>query len=484
MRFPLEDPSKAEQVTWGDGNDEDAAFSPDGKRIYYTSSRGGIYNIYGQDLASGEIFQYTDVIGAALGPAAFIGPDGLEKVVFTGFQALRFQLYVADAKKPFRKLEEKALPPAAVKPGGVADFVPAVEVSIDPEKKARPKFKLFLENAGVQAGINSDQTFVSQIRLDFSDMLGNTRAFFQFDSVSSFSNFNIGLFNLAHRFQYGLQVFDNRSYYLTQDINTGDITSRRINKNTGASIDGIYPLSRYLRLQGSVGFLARTLDLPLQGPDGTILYTPRSDNVPTIGLGLSYDTTRYKDFGPAGGHSVDLNFSYLPQFTKQEGDTGNTLSRDVTLEVRQYLPISRRTLFAIRGFGGVSDGNAPNVFVFGGLDTLRGFDYASFYGNRAFYVNMEFRFPLIDLLATPVLAFGGVRGHVFLDVGGAWLKGQPFQFWDSGNNSLKDARSAYGAGFSVWFLGLPWNVDFAQIWDFHTKAPGGFQTTFFVGQTF
>ncbi|HEX5854993.1 MAG TPA: hypothetical protein VFZ57_05185, partial [Thermoanaerobaculia bacterium] len=95
VRFPVDDPAKNEQVTWGDSNDEDPSFSPDGKKIYYASSRGGIYNIYGQDLASGEILQYTDVIGAALGPAAFTGPDGQEKIVFSGFQGLRFQLYVA-----------------------------------------------------------------------------------------------------------------------------------------------------------------------------------------------------------------------------------------------------------------------------------------------------------------------------------------------------------------------------------------------------
>jgi hypothetical protein len=482
VRFPLEDPSKVEQVTWGEGNDEDPAVSPDGKRLYYSSSRGGIYNVYSQDLSTGEIWQYTDVIGAAIGPAAFIGPDGQEKVVFTGFQALRFQLYVADAKKPFRKLEEKALPPAPVKTGAVAEFVPAVEVSIDPEKKSRTKFKLFLENAGVQAGINSDQTFVSQVRLDFTDMLGNLRAFFIFDSVSSFTNFRLGAFNLAHRFQYGLQVYDDRSYYLTLD-SSGNIQTRRIAKQTGAEIDGIYPVTRYLRFQGSIGFLSLTLDLPLAAPDGSIAYFPRSDNVPVITAGLSYDTTRYKEFGPAGGHSADVVFSYMPQFSKQEGDTGNTLSRDVGVELRQYVPISRRTLFAFRAFGGISDGNAPNLFVFGGLDTLRGADYASLFGNRAFYFNAEFRFPLIDLFATPIIAFGGVRGRVFLDVAGAWLKGQSFQFWDGANSRLKDAQSAYGAGFSIYFLGLPWNVDFARPWDLHSSL-GGFRTTFYVGTTF
>ncbi len=242
VRFPLSDPSKVEQVTWGDGSDEDPAFSPDGKRLYYASSRGGIFNVYGQDLASGEIVQYTDVIGAALGPAAFMGPDGQEKVVFSGYQGGRFQLYMAEAKKPFRKLDEKAAAPAALKPDATSGFVPSVEVSVDPEKISRPKFKLFLDNASLIAGVNSDQTFVSQILLSFSDYLGDRRAFFQFDSVSTFSNFRVGYFNLKKRLQWGAQIYDNRSYFYGYDYQTGDVVrDQRIARDTGVTLPGNLP---------------------------------------------------------------------------------------------------------------------------------------------------------------------------------------------------------------------------------------------------
>jgi Tol biopolymer transport system component len=482
VRFPLDDPSKIDQVTWGDSNDEDPSFSPDGKRIYYASSRGGVFNIYGQDLATGEIAQYTDVIGAALGPAAFMGPDGQEKIVFSGFQGLRFQLYIADAKKPFKKLDERALPPAPVKTGGTAGFVPAVEVAVDPEKLSRPKFKLFLDNAQVLAGINSDQTFVSQVLLSFSDYLGDHRSFFQFDSVSTFSNFRIGYFNIAKRLQWGLQVYDDRQYFYGYNYQTGDFTrDQRISRDTGLTLAGYYPISRYTRLEGNIGFLSRSLDVPfsISNLDGsqTIFYDPRSDNVPTAGVGLSYDTTRYASFGPQGGKRMDLNLQYTPSF--KTGET--TLSVDAFVDARIYLPLSRRVLIAMRGFGGYSRGSAPTVFSFGGLDTLRGYDYRSVIGNNVFYVNTEFRFPLIDLLATPVLQFGGIRGRVFVDVGGAWLKDQTFQFMEGGH--LRDGHASFGSGFSVYFLGLPWNVDFAKQWDFHSTL-SGWQTTFYVGSTF
>jgi Tol biopolymer transport system component len=482
VRFPLADPTKIEQVTWGEGSDEDPAFSPDGKRLYYASSRGGIYNIYGQDLATGEIVQYTDVIGAAVGPAAFVGPDGQEKVVFSGFQGLRFQLYMADAKKPFRKLDEKAAAPAPLRADAGAAFVPSVEVSVDPEKISRPKFKLFIDNASLIAGINSDQTFVSSVILSFSDYLGDRRAFFQFDSVSTFSNFRIGYFNLGHRLQWGAQIYDDRSYFYGYDPNTGNIVrDQRIERNTGVTLVGTYPFTRYTRVDGNIGFLSRSLDVPLfySNLDGTqsISYNSRSDNVPQAGLAISNDTTRYSYFGPLAGHMIDINTQYMPSFKQGE----STLSWDTFGEGRLYLPLSRRVLFGFRAFAGISRGSAPTIFSFGGLDTMRGYDYATVIGNNAFYVNSEFRFPLIDVLATPILAFQGVRGRIFLDIGGAWLNGQPFQLVQNG--VLKNGLASFGGGFSVYFFGLPWNVDVAKKWNLK-QTLSGWQTTFYVGNTF
>ena len=306
-------------------------------------------------------------------------------------------------------MEKPGLPPAPLKTGGTAGFVPAVEVAVDPEKLSRPKFKMFLDNAQVLAGVNSDQTFVSQILLSFSDYLGDRRAFFQFDSVSTFSNFRIGYFNIAKRFQWGLQLYDDREYFYGYDYQTGDFTrAQRIARNTGVSVDGYYPTSRYTRIEGNIGFVSRALDVPfaLTNLDGTqqINYDARTDNVPTAGIGFSYDTTRYASFGPLAGKRLDLNLQYTPSF--KTGET--SLTTDAFLDGRIYLPLSRRVLFAFRGFGGIARGAAPTVYYFGGLDTLRGYDYRSIIGNNVFYVNSEFRFPLVDVL---VEGSPAVRGH-------------------------------------------------------------------------
>jgi len=478
VRFPVADPTKVEQVTWGEGNDDDAAFSADGERLYFASSRGGIFNIYGQDLKTGELSQYTDVIGAAIGPSSYVGPDGQEKVIFSGYQAGRFQLYVADAKKPFKRLEEKALPPAPIVPGAVPGFVPAIEVAVDPEKLEKSRFHLFVDDVGAYAGVNSDGTFISSARLSFSDYLGDRRAALVWDTLAGYSNINAIYFNLKRRLQWGLQAYDNRIYFLGYN-QYGELTSdRRFLRETGVNILGAYPLSRYARLEASLGFVSRSIDAAyaITNDDGTQgqVVLPRKDSTIQAGFGFGYDGTRYRSFGPHGGQAFSVNVRYLPDLKD-----GGSLSEEATAEARAYVPISRRTNLAFRAFGGYSSGSVPSVYAFGGLDNMRGYDYRALIGNRIAYLNAEFRFPLIDVLITGIgLNFGGVRGRVFFDVGGAWLEDEDFKWWQDGR--LKDGRAAWGAGFTTYFLGIPWNVDFARPFDGRSNL-GGWKTTFYVG---
>ena len=478
VRFPLEDPSKVEQVTWGEGNDDDAAFSPDGKRLYFASSRGGIYNVYAQDLSTGEVVQYTDVIGLAVGPAAYIGPDGQEKVVFSGYQEGRFQLYVADAKKPLKRLEEKALPPAPIQRSAAPDFVPAIEVAVDPDKVTKSKFSMFLDDIGGYAGVNSDGTFVSSVRIGLSDYLGDRRAFLIWDTLAGYSNINAIYFNLKRRLQWGLQGYDQRTYFIGVS-EYGELEStQRFSRETGVNVLGVYPFSRYARAEGSFGYLSRSIDAAyivtnIDGTQGTI-FLPRKDDTVQATAGLAYDGTRFKSFGPHGGQAISVNYRYMPDFTD-----GGTLSQDLVAEARAYVPITRRTNLAFRAFGAISTGDVPTVYAFGGLDNLRGYDYRTVIGNRIAYLNSEFRFPLIDALITGLgLNFTGVRGRVFFDIGGARLNGEKVTWYDDGQ--LVDAKASWGFGLTAYFLGVPWNFDFARPTNLKSNLDD-WQFTFYIG---
>lgn len=63
------------------------------------------------------------------------------------------------------------------------------------------------------------------------------------------------------------------------------------------------------------------------------------------------------------------------------------------MDLRQYFKITERSLIAVRLYGAHSTGNFPNLYYFGGLDTLRGLDFREQIGNTVGYANFEYRFP-------------------------------------------------------------------------------------------
>jgi WD40-like Beta Propeller Repeat len=496
FRFDPSSPGSRQQITYGDWNDEDAALTPDSKRLFFTSDRdGGIFNIYSINLETGETNLHTNVVAGAFSPTVFIGKDNTEKLVFSAYYKRRFTLYIADSKKSVRRLPDLAPAVSPAGPESETPFQPAIEVSIDPEKiKPRASHKLQLEDAQVVAGVNTDQTFVSDTVLVFGDNLGDRRLIAQFQSLSSFTNFNFIYFNLKNRLQTGFSLFDDRTFFLGFDQSRGTLErGRRIYRQTGALALASYPLSRYYRIEGQLGYISRTFDFPfvITNRDGTQAFfvSARSDNYPTAGISFVGDTVLYEAWGPLSGRRFSVSYSYAPDFKKKddpftpEVENSSTLSSDVSVDLRRYFKISPRSLVAVRFFGAHSTGNFPNVYYFGGLDTLRGLDFREQIGNTVGYANFEYRFPLIDILQTPILQFRDIRGQIFVDVGGAALKNQTFRFWDSKERQLIDGRAAYGFGFQIEFLGLQLHWDFAKLWDFK-KTQSGLKTSFYIGAQF
>ncbi|HLN81222.1 MAG TPA: hypothetical protein VK392_08525, partial [Thermoanaerobaculia bacterium] len=408
FRFDPTSPGSRQQITYGDWNDEDAALTPDSKRLFFTSDRdGGIFNIYSINLETGETNLHTNVVAGAFSPTVFIGKDNTEKLVFSAYYKRRFTLYIADSKKSVRRLPDLAPAVSPAGPESETPFQPAIEVSIDPEKiKPRASHKLQLEDAQVVAGVNTDQTFVSDTVLVFGDNLGDRRLIAQFQSLSSFTNFNFVYFNLKSRVQKGFALFDDRTFFLGFDQSRGTLErDRRIYRQTGALALASYPLSRYYRIEGQLGYISRKFDFPfvITNRDGTQAFfvSARSDNYPTAGISFVGDTVLYEDWGPLSGRRFSISYSYAPDFKKEddpftpEVENSSTLSSDVSIDLRQYFKITPRSLVAIRFFGAHSTGNFPNVYYFGGLDTLRGLRFREQIGNTVGYANFEYRFPLI-----------------------------------------------------------------------------------------
>ena len=488
FRIDFATPGVRVPLTEGAWNDYDAAFSPDGKRLYFTSDESGAQNIYSLTLDNGELRQHTNVVTGAFQPTLLLELDGPERLVYAGYWKFDFDLYVADIDEPIGEVRKvaAAAAAAAATPAEIAAYQPDIEVTIDPANTEDYRgFKMFLEDAETLVGVDNNQTLLGQILLTFSDYLGDQRLFVTLASVDSFSNFDVFYLNRKHRTQWTVQLFDDRSYFLAQDFVTGGVRrGRAAYKETGARAGIQYPFNFSHRFEAGLGYIFRDIDFQsfVEDPNtGEIvpIVLPRKDDYPELSIGLVGDTTLYGSSGPVAGHRWRLAASYAPDLE----DSG-TLTQNVVLDARKYFPVTERSSFALRVFGAASEGNFPQPFFFGGLDTLRGVEFRSLVGDRAFYANAEFRFPVIDAIILPFMVIQGIRAVVFVDVGGAFFSDGPdYEFWNSDDGRLQDGISSYGFGITAHMLGVDLNWDFAKLWDLKDTQTG-YQTSFWIGTRF
>jgi len=485
VEIELADPTQRRQLTFGEGNDEGAAFSRDGRRVVFASDReDGVFDVYQYDLETRDLSRLTHVIGAAVNPVPVQTLDG-ERVVFQAYSRGAWRLWVADPSKAVPVGTQEA-PREGVE---VEPYVPAVTIPVDPSRGTVVKrHKLFLENAQAFLGYDRYGTFQGQVYIGLSDQYGDRRLDVYLGSVDTFSNFRFTWFNLEPRLQWGVTLFDDRTYYVWgYDPLFDDYTDRQqAYRQTGAALLGQYPFSRSYRAEGSVGYIDRKATYPVADALGNVSFISYDDQIPFVNVGLAGDTTRWQAYGPHRGARWELDYYYGADL-----EDGGALSANVVFEGRAYLPLSQRNEIAMRLYAAYADGNRPSIFAFGGMDTIRGFPIRSIAGNRGGFVNLEWRFPLVDTLDLPFLRLSNIRGTVFLDVGTAWwefdgvkynYRGEPgFDFIEDGR--LVDGVAAYGVGLDLYFFGLPMHWDFSKRWDFEDTL-GSLETDFWIGFRF
>jgi outer membrane protein assembly factor BamA len=129
---------------------------------------------------------------------------------------------------------------------------------------------------------------------------------------------------------------------------------------------------------------------------------------------------------------------------------------------------------------------------FGGNSEMRGYDYLSFLGNKAFFGNAELRFPVIEAALTPIGVVGGLRGVFFFNVGAAGYDGTSMTVSSSAPETVRpllgyafdptspsgaqpvfgppqtisgfrlvDGRASYGFGLETFALGFPIHFDWS-----------------------
>lgn len=408
-------------------------------------------------------------------------------------------------------------PPAPVAPppppdrpdADLAPFKAPLQLGLDPSRKSPYKVRFALDMPQIGAGIANDGTILTNVMLNFTDLLGNQRIAVAAYSVSSFSNIDVTYLNLTRRFDWGARLFDYRDYYVVSDFSSSQRV-QRATRLTQLSAFAWYPFNRYYRIEGTLGYGQRRLDYPTLADPGNpfspVVFQSYSDDYPFAGLALVGDTTRYQAWGPYQGYRFRIDVEEL-HFTAgdSKGDNITTLSVDL----RKYMRVTARSLVALRVAGIKQSGERGAVYPLGGLNQLRGYDFREFFGTNILYANVEYRFPLIDFLQWGFgLPMGPFRGFLFADYGTAWFDDANHLVCDDYVNftncsvargkaayddslgtlraySTKDAdgrwrdiHGSIGMGFNVPIFGLPCTWAFAKKYD--GKDFSGYSSSFYI----
>jgi WD40-like Beta Propeller Repeat len=470
----VEDPARKTQLTFGTASDIQPSYSRDGKSVLFASDRGaeGIFNVCALDLASGETKQYTDVVGGCFAPVETAPQDDAPTIVFAAFFDTTFRLF----RMPLKPGDATpANEPAAAAQAEAEPFKPPLRLKTDAANSKPYKPRWDIEAPSLSVGLANDGTFLSNVAVQFADLLGDHRVFVNFYSVSSFSNFVVTYTNLKHRFLWGGSVFDLRDYYLTS--NGFQLNRRQVQRNTGLQVFGAYPINRYYRVGASITATDSTQDYftgyQVSGGFLTAQFVSVSDRFLIFSPSIVGDTTRFRQFGPFQGKRFKLGVDFGQNIGS--GLPGNI--RQYTLDFRAYKQLTRRSVLAYRALGIFNKGEREIYYGIGGLNDLRGYDFRSLFGSNVAEMNVELRFPFIDELRFPIGPIRNIRGFLFLDAATAWLRDKqfydpdsravranidfnngtaqiiPFRFWDSAAGRPQDLRASYGAGFQFFFLG-------------------------------
>ncbi|HXG89673.1 MAG TPA: hypothetical protein VNJ02_15195 [Vicinamibacterales bacterium] len=520
---------KSTQLTFGTHDDSGAQFV-DADTLVFTSTatdpakpidpdvakNGTVHNVWTLSIKTGELQQYTDALAGNFSPIILNGPDP-RRIGFVTYYKGEYGLHTLDRKEPIAKAASADFGA----PGPVIDFqAPMTHTLVAENQKKKGKFeKMFLDGRPpVNVGVTSGGDYFGGTQVTFTDVLGDQQFSMFAASESQYRTMSVNYLNLEQRFQYAVQGFSQTQFFYGQldglFYDQGFLLDRDLAVATrtlrGGTAFGIYPFNRYRRVEFSGGVV--NYQERFDDPE-VAAYSQRFqeeqygrqifNNGTMVPLGISFiqETTVFREFGPLAGSTVRAHYEGAPKI----GD--KTLSRQtVDIDARKYYRLGGSGLFAMRAKGFRSWGENPDFTYFGGNSEMRGYDYRSFLGQDAFFLNAELRFPLIEAMATPIGILGGIRGTLFANFGGASFGDTGFKPYRNDDTietpiirtvqtqtaivpvfgeprvvsglRLIDSRASYGVSLQTFALGFPVHVD----WSWRTLLNPGWEDVVFAQQ--
>jgi sugar lactone lactonase YvrE len=425
--------NKLEELMHDRAIDGGAVWSADGRSIYFSSDRSGIFNLYVYDLDHKQISQVSNVLGGAFMPS--VTPDG-SAIAFANYSSRGFDIHVMDNQPAARKAVGDYRNPYPLMKYNEQP-VSAEQRSYNPLPTLTPR--LWLPNFG------------------YSSYSGTLAGLFTFgaDAVERHSYTLSALYGPSKQrtwydFNYLYDGWFPSLKLRAQDI---DMTyANLLAQRLGFSAQDDY-VERSRMLDASLTFPLLELDRqhslslgyqrksvsgltqvpPWSGYDGAIPAQGRQ-----VSGRVDYLFNNANKYGysisPEDGRNIELGYE---QLDKKIGSDFNLKKYSVDWHEYIDFPFEHHVLL-LRGYAGKSTGDviAQRAFQLGGVGPgdmtiniednnvyLRGYPVNKYRGQKVALATMEYRFPIQNIEwgggNTPFF-FKRVHGAAFAEAGNAW----------------------------------------------------------------
>ena len=417
--------------------DSGAVWSADGRSIYFSSDRSGIFNLYAYDLASRQIspniFQVSNVLGGAFMPS--VTSDN-SAIVFANYSSRGFDIHImgnvnrqpaASYQDPYPVMKYSAMEYTAQPTS--AELSP-----YNPLPSMRPHLWLptfgYSDYSGTLAGLFTlGRDATERHSYILSAVYGSSKQRTWYD------------------FNYRYEGFFPSLQLRARDI---DVSYAQLLTTNG----GAFPLSYFERsrmLDASLTYPLLELDSQHElllgyrrtslsdlsiAPSGGYVVNPAQGRL--VSGRLDYQFNNAKKYGysisPEDGRKIELGYE---QLDSRLGSDFNL--KKYSADWHEYIdfPYDHHVLL-LRGYAGKSSGDvvAQRAFQLGGdnpgdltisIDDhnvyLRGYPANRYRGQKIGLASMEYRFPVQNIemgIGNSPFFFKRIHGAVFAEAGNAW----------------------------------------------------------------
>ena len=475
-----------------DGLDYRTPFlNTDGTKLYYSSNKTGIFNIYSMDMATKDIKQITNVIGGAFMPNI----DNKGNLVYTEYTSRGFKIaqitsysevtpaslgaYISGDKviqkfaafdslssssdinwMKLKHFDDKNVPKLPVKPYESQFtslfFVPVLRIDNYTKDNnfldaIKPGVYVFSSEAmnrySIFGGASLNRKMERDIFMQFE--YNNGIPFFKDFFVKNLGftpSFNVDGYNVSRKSTGDLVAgIDTVQVGITYDLLSFDIGMSFKLFNDNHNFKAEYTYSKYLY----------DLDPFVLPQNGLSVRSSSQDYFKASNLAFYYRygytfPNRNMDINPTG-RKVDIEYDYESSKINPELQVNDDGTTTTNFEQRHLHKLSAEYFEGFPIFNGHSISYklkgatifGPQVedfynFYASGLPGMKGYPFYSLGGGRMFTANVSYRFPLlqhIDKRISP-LYLDKLYFSLYGDIGNAW---------DGNNTQLKDFKKDVGA---------------------------------------